>query len=180
MPTIHLLRDHAAKPGIIGQLTTLQAEYYQPHYHFDIRFEAQVATELANFITSYHPGRDALWFVQEGNTIIGSIAIDGHDYEVGNAVLRWFLLKPESRGQGLGKKLLSEAIRFARGAGYERVYLHTESTLEPAIHLYEGTGFQLADKYIEQQWGQEVESRLYVYTVGLESYVPPREVLEAA
>lgn len=46
-------------------------------------------------------------------------------------------------GQGLGQKLLSELIRFAKQAGYEQLELEVVSTNTPAVTLYKKLGFEV-------------------------------------
>jgi GNAT superfamily N-acetyltransferase len=46
------------------------------------------------------------------------------------------------QGEGIGRLLLKEAIAEARRLGAYRLYLETNSTLVPAIRLYESLGFQ--------------------------------------
>lgn len=87
----------------------------------------------------------------------GSIMISVFDGEhlVGNASLTCVLDKAKSRhratfglailkshwGNGLGKKLVSELIVFAKNAGYEFLELEVASNNLTAVSLYEKLGF---------------------------------------
>jgi putative acetyltransferase len=55
--------------------------------------------------------------------------------------LRKMYLRREYRGQGLGKRLLDEALDNARHLSFARVVLETASVLKEAIALYESYGF---------------------------------------
>ena len=55
--------------------------------------------------------------------------------------LRKMYLRREYRGQGLGKRLLEDALANARQLGFARVVLETASVLKEAITLYESYGF---------------------------------------
>jgi putative acetyltransferase len=55
--------------------------------------------------------------------------------------LRKMYLRREWRGQGLGKRLLDDALAQARRLGFARVVLETASVLKEAIALYECYGF---------------------------------------
>ena len=48
---------------------------------------------------------------------------------------------PELRGKGLGKRLILQALAFARQAGYHTCYLETTAALAQASRLYEQLGF---------------------------------------
>jgi GNAT superfamily N-acetyltransferase len=48
----------------------------------------------------------------------------------------------ERRGLGIGKKLLTQVIVYARASGAKRLYLETNRKLQSAIHVYEALGFQ--------------------------------------
>ena len=46
------------------------------------------------------------------------------------------------QGEGIGRKLLHATIEAGRSVGAHRLYLETNSKLEPAIRLYESVGFK--------------------------------------
>ena len=47
-----------------------------------------------------------------------------------------------TQGLGAGRKVLERCIEAARETGAKRLYLATNHTLTPAIHLYESVGFK--------------------------------------
>jgi ribosomal protein S18 acetylase RimI-like enzyme len=51
-------------------------------------------------------------------------------------------LAPEARGQGLGRRLLSEAVEEAKARGDRAVLLEVIEQNTPAVHLYTSFGFQ--------------------------------------
>jgi GNAT superfamily N-acetyltransferase len=48
----------------------------------------------------------------------------------------------ESRGRGIGRKVLEATVAEARGMGATLLVLATNSKLENAVHLYESIGFR--------------------------------------
>lgn len=50
-------------------------------------------------------------------------------------------LRPDARGQGLGRILMEELMRIARKQGHPRLSLAVEHGNERARHLYESLGF---------------------------------------
>jgi putative acetyltransferase len=51
-------------------------------------------------------------------------------------------VSPQTRGQGLGRRLLGYVIEQARAMGAHTVFLGSSTKLENAIHLYEALGFR--------------------------------------
>ena len=50
-------------------------------------------------------------------------------------------VKKELRGQGIAGKLLEKLCSYGKGRGLERYILEVRAGNEPAIHLYERSGF---------------------------------------
>lgn len=63
-------------------------------------------------------------------------------------LVKMYLL-PNVRGIGLGKKIISECIAFARRKGYQNIYIETMPELGQAMKTYEKFGFQ----YLEGPMG---------------------------
>ncbi|HEV7333067.1 MAG TPA: GNAT family N-acetyltransferase [Flavisolibacter sp.] len=59
-------------------------------------------------------------------------------------LVKMYLL-PEVRGIGLGKKIISECIRFAKDTGYQNIYIETMPELGQAMKTYEKFGFRYLD-----------------------------------
>ncbi|MBU1228864.1 MAG: GNAT family N-acetyltransferase [Proteobacteria bacterium] len=140
-------------PGAIGRLAELHALYYSREWGFGLSFEAQVAAGLAEFLQRFDPGRDGFWTVSRGGRVLGGVAIDGAKAGDEGAHLRWFILSEELRGQGLGGRLLGEAVDFCRACGHPRIFLWTFQGLDMARHLYEKMGFRLEEERQGRQWG---------------------------
>lgn len=148
-------------PGCIGSITEMHASYYAKTAGFGAPFEAKVATELSEFCLRYAEGKDGLWLATDGNAIHGSVAIDGSRARESGAHLRWFITSDESRGKGVGSRLLGAALAFCRAQAYRKVYLWTFDGLHAARHLYEKHGFRLSRTQRGSQWGREVDEQLF-------------------
>ena len=149
------------RPGCIGRIVEMHANYYAKTVGFGAPFEAKVAAELAEFIRHYVPERDGLWLADDGDTVHGSIVIDGAHSEESGAHLRWFITSDAVRGTGMGSRLLGAAMDFCRASDYRRVYLWTFDELHVARHLYEKHGFTLTRTQRGSQWGKEVNEQLF-------------------
>lgn len=51
-------------------------------------------------------------------------------------------LKPQARGSGYGKRLITKCIESARQLGYNQIYLETMPELINAVKIYEKAGFE--------------------------------------
>jgi ribosomal protein S18 acetylase RimI-like enzyme len=63
------------------------------------------------------------------------------------------------RGRGIGRAIADELIRFAVGAGYDRVRLSSNNVLAASHRLYESMGFQSTSPW---EPGGGTHSRYYV------------------
>lgn len=148
-------------PGVIGQITTLHAVYYKKYWGLDHSFEAQVAREVADFISNFDERKDGLWNAVPENQWVGCIAIAGDRDQVEDARLRWYIVDPQWQGQGIGRMLIEKAIDFSKRAGYKRVYLWTFEGLHQAQFIYETNGFKLAEVRDVPQWGGIIREQRY-------------------
>jgi GNAT superfamily N-acetyltransferase len=148
--------------GCIGRITELHADFYSKLVGFDLPFEAKVARELAQFCENLDAKRDGLWLATMNGIVHGSIVIDGSQADTDGAHLRWFITSDALRGQGMGSKLITQALDFCDAKGYKRVYLWTFDGLGAARHLYEKHGFQLAHEQVGTMWGGEVREQRFI------------------
>lgn len=150
-------------PGALGQLATLHAVHYAASHGLGRVFEARVSRDMGDLLLRFDPARDFYRTVRHDGRLLASIAIDGHGYP--EAHLRCFIVAPDARGRGFGRRLLAEAIDFCRTHGFSGITLWTLAGLEPAGELYRQAGFTLAEEYQGGHWGkalveQRVEMRL--------------------
>lgn len=156
------IKTHDAwTPGAIGDIAALHARHYAESHGFGAFFEAKVARELGEFMLRFDPARDLFRCATGEGRVLGSLVLDcGED--PGSAHLRWFIMDPGLRGQGLGRRWLDEAIAQARRIGAPQIHLWTLAGLEAAAHLYTTAGFTLTDEVEAEQWGRRVIERRLV------------------
>ncbi|MGO4293395.1 bifunctional helix-turn-helix transcriptional regulator/GNAT family N-acetyltransferase [Chitinophaga sp. RAB17] len=147
------------QPGDVGYLIYLHGHLYAKESGYNLEFEAYVCKTFYEFLPTYNPAKDRIFLAIADNQIVGSVAILGSSRHL--AQLRWFLIHPDYRGRGLGKKLLQEAIVFCREKDYQKVYLMTTSMQETAIALYKNAGFRKTGEKYLQLWGQQLYEQRY-------------------
>jgi GNAT superfamily N-acetyltransferase len=146
------------RAGDLGAIVCLHGTIYAQEYGFDPTFEAYVAGPLSEFVRSASC-RERLWIAEDDGEILGCMAIVAASQT--KAQLRWFLVVPEARGTGLGKRLLAEAVTFCKEAGYGSVILWTVSALKAAAHLYQLAGFRKVEEKSGKLWGVDVVEQKY-------------------
>jgi GNAT superfamily N-acetyltransferase len=144
------IRTHI-EPGDIGYLIFLHGALYAREYGLDHTFEGDVAIKLGEFAKSYDPTKDYFAVAEIDGRIVGSIVISGLPDQV--AQLRFFLVHPDARGHGLGRRLMQDALAFCREKGVRNVWLWTISELKAAGHLYRDAGFKVTEENTHEIWG---------------------------
>ena len=129
-------------------------DIYEKEYDFDETFIDYVKNPLYEFYEGYDKNNENIWIAEyEGNTA-GFIALVKVNEET--AQLRWFLLEKEMRGKGIGSKLMSTLVKFAKDKNYKNIYLWTVDFLDAARHLYEKFGFELEETKTSNIWGKRI------------------------
>jgi GNAT superfamily N-acetyltransferase len=147
---------HGLEPGDLGMVVHLHGLLYAREYGLDTTFEPYVAKPLADFVLG---GSGRLWIAEDETRMVGSIALV--EAGGGEGQLRWFLVVPEARGTGLGRRLLEEALAYARQRGLSRVFLWSFADLTDALRLYERAGFRTTQTRTGVIWGaQRTEVRM--------------------
>lgn len=149
------------RPGIIGRITEMHADYYSREAGFGQFFESRVASGLAEFAGRLENSRNGIWTALQDGRVVGSIAIDGEDLGDNEAHLRWFIMDDGLRGQGTGRALISAAVAFCDRNKFAKTRLWTFSSLDAARKLYEDYGFVLEEEFSGTQWGKEVTEQVF-------------------
>jgi GNAT superfamily N-acetyltransferase len=152
-----LLRTH--RSGDIGWILQRHGILYNEEYRFDETFEALVAEILSKTIMTYNHKKDHIWIAEIDGERAGTILVTEAEKSI--AQLRLFLVEPWARGQGIGKILIEECIRFAKQAGFKKMKLWTQSILHAAGHLYERSGFELTAEEPHRSFGHDLIAQIW-------------------
>jgi GNAT superfamily N-acetyltransferase len=148
----YVLRPHA--PGDIGWAIERHAVLYADEFGWDASFEGFVAEIAGQFLKNFDPARERCWIAERDGERIGCVFVVRETGDV--ARLRMLLVEPAARGTGLGKRLVDEGIRFAKGAGYTKLTLWTNDILVAARRIYEAAGFRLVAEGRHTSFGHDL------------------------
>src|SRR5476649_75059 len=93
-------------PDDLQKIIDLHGSVYAAECGWNVTFKAYVAGPLITAARGLSP-RSRIWVAERDGQLVGCIGIIEISKDV--AQLRWFLVAPNFRGKGLGKRLLSEA-----------------------------------------------------------------------
>ncbi|HVI79938.1 MAG TPA: helix-turn-helix domain-containing GNAT family N-acetyltransferase [Candidatus Acidoferrum sp.] len=155
--TPYLLRPH--QPGDMGWIVHRQAILYAEEYGWDDTYEALASEIVAHFIKNFDPKRERAWVAEKDGERIGAVFVAKESKEI--AKLRLLHVEREARGLGIGKRLVTECVRFARQAGYQKITLWTQSILAAARHIYKNEGFKVVREQKHRSFGKDLTAETW-------------------
>ncbi|MFZ6014216.1 MAG: GNAT family N-acetyltransferase, partial [Bacteroidota bacterium] len=146
------------RPGDIGYVIYLHGDLYSREYQYGISFEAYVAGGFYEFYQQYDAQKDGVWICEDQDRIVGFLLLM---HRGPAAQLRYFLIHPDYRGVGLGKRLMEMYMDFLRRKKYKSSYLLTTHELPAAAALYRKHGFVLSEEKESTAFGKPVREQKY-------------------
>ncbi|WP_431096153.1 bifunctional helix-turn-helix transcriptional regulator/GNAT family N-acetyltransferase [Polaromonas aquatica] len=147
-----LLRD--AEPGDMGWVVQQHGEIYAREYGWNSEFEALVADIAGKYLKNHQPEWEKCWIAEVDGERAGAVFVVRKSATV--AQLRMLILTPQARGLGLGGRLTDACIAFARGKGYKKMVLWTNSCLDAARGIYTKRGFTLVKSEPYHGFGKDL------------------------
>jgi len=150
----------------MGWIVHRHGAIYAQEYGWDERMGALVARITADFIDQYDPRSERCWIAERDGEFLGCVflvkdrgmkdraLVKGAD--ASTAKLRLLLVEPTARGFGVGRTLVRQCTLFARGCGYSRIVLWTNSVLSSARRIYEHEGYRLVQEEEHESFGKKL------------------------
>src|SRR5712692_8826532 len=134
----------AESPAQIAQARELFLEYAQS-LGFSLCFQS-FDQELEGLPGDYAGPDGRLLLAECGGQFAGCVAL--HKLESGICEMKRLYLRPQFRGQGLGRAMAERIIVEARQIGYQRMRLDTvEPIMKDAVAMYRKLGFKEITPY---------------------------------
>ncbi|WP_449351208.1 bifunctional helix-turn-helix transcriptional regulator/GNAT family N-acetyltransferase [Streptomyces shaanxiensis] len=151
-----LLRE--PRPGDLGWMVARNAALYAAEYGFNADYEGLVARIVADFAEDHDPHLERVWIAELDGRPVGCVMCV-RDEAPATARLRLLLVEPDARGLGIGDRLVSAVVDFARGVGYRDLVLWTNDVLASARRLYQRHGFVLTAEKPHRSFGQDLNGQ---------------------
>ncbi len=126
------------------ELVKLLLGEYAGSLAIDLSFQ-NFETELATLPGPYSTPAGGVWIAFDGDEPAGCIALRplmGRTCE-----MKRLYVRPNHRGNGVGRKLAEHVLREAAAKGYRRICLDTLASMKAAIQLYRSLGFKEVEAY---------------------------------
>jgi putative acetyltransferase len=129
----------AESPAQLAQARELFLEYAQS-LGFSLCFQ-NFDKELAELPGDYAPPSGRLLLAESQGELAGCVAL--HKLDSAICEMKRLYLRPQFRGQGLGRALAERIIADARQIGYQHMRLDTvEPVMKDAVGMYRKLGFK--------------------------------------
>ena len=102
--------------------------------------------EVASLPGRYAPPRGRLLLAWDKASAVGCIAL--RPIDTGTCEMKRLFVRPEVRGEYVGRRLAERTCSEARATGYRRMCLDTLPTMSAAIRLYSSLGFRPIEPYV--------------------------------
>ncbi|SDO38550.1 transcriptional regulator, MarR family with acetyltransferase activity [Streptomyces sp. cf386] len=151
-----LLREPG--PGDLGWIVQRNAALYAAEYGFNADYEGLVARIVADFAEDHDPHLERVWIAELDGRPVGCVMCV-RDEAPATARLRLLLVEPDARGLGIGDRLVTAVVDFARGVGYRDLVLWTNDVLAAARRLYQRHGFVLTAEKPHRSFGTDLNGQ---------------------
>ena len=138
------------RPSVETDITEVRAmlREYIEWIGLDLSFQ-DIDAELDGLPGEYAPPRGALFVVEDRGRLVAMIGLRPLDeracragaYDANAGEMKRLFVRPEARGRGLAKRLITQVLDEARRLGYDEIRLDTLPMMSDAQALYVALGF---------------------------------------
>lgn len=121
-------------------------EEYAASLGVDLGFQG-FDDEVADLPGAYRPPGGLLLLARDAGAAVACVGV--RPLDGGRCEMKRLYVSPTKRGSGLGRRLVDEAVGWARGAGYRVMRLDTLPSMATASALYDRIGFRPIEPYYE-------------------------------
>ncbi|NTX01700.1 MULTISPECIES: GNAT family N-acetyltransferase [Myxococcus] len=136
--------EPARFPADVSLVQTLWREYAEG-LGFDLGFQ-DFESELAGLPGKYAPPRGQVLLARREDRALGCVALRPLDAET--CEMKRLYIRPDARGEQLGRRLADAICDEARATGYRRICLDTLPHMAAAVGLYTSMGFRPIAPYV--------------------------------
>lgn len=134
----------AELPRDLDTVRVLFREYAES-LGIDLEFQGFEA-EVAALPGKYEPPAGRILLAWRGTDALGCIAL--RPIGADTCEMKRLYVRPQARGEQLGRRLAQRVCQEAREAGYARICLDTLPTMGAAQGLYQSLGFRTIEPYV--------------------------------
>lgn len=139
------------RAGDMGMIASRQALLYRDSYGWSAQIEILLGQVTTGFLENFKPEREQCWIAELEGVMAGSVMLT--DEGDGVCRLRLLYVEPFAQGLGIGQALVTQAVDFARAAGYGEIVLWTHTILEAARRIYARQGFVITESAMHDTFG---------------------------
>jgi ribosomal protein S18 acetylase RimI-like enzyme len=131
-------------PRDLAEVRSLFREYADG-LGIDLNFQGFEA-EMAELPGKYAGPAGRLFLAWNGTAAVGCVAL--RPLAGDSCEMKRLYVRPQARGEQLGRRLAQHICKEALEAGYSRIYLDTLPTMGAAQQLYQSLGFRPTEPYV--------------------------------
>ena len=147
------------RAGDMGMIIARQSILYAESNGWGAGLEMNEAETTVAFLKNFKPGREQCWIAEQDGAMAGSVILTDEGDNLSR--LRLLYVEPFARRRGLGDRLVTTCLNFARDTGYTAMTLWTHSVLESARRIYAAHGFQITRTETHTHFGTPVQGETW-------------------